>query len=116
METILALALTSHLGLAGDYNEINPSIQLRFDEGFVAGAHYNSESTVSLYAGFRGEYQDFFYEVGVVTGYENADVMPYGRVGYDLGDNYSVFVAPAIEVDAYDNYTVGAVIGLEFYF
>ena len=116
MDIILALATTLHLGLAGDYNEVHPSIQLRADNGLIAGLYHNSEDTLSVYTGYRSEWEKFFLELGVVAGYEHADIMPYGRVGYDFTDNLSVFAAPAFEVDNNDELTIGAVIGIEFSF
>ena len=108
MDIILAIAASAHLGLAGDYNEVHPSIQARFDNGVIAGAYYNSESAVSTYAGLRGEWGDWFLEGGAVTGYQYAKVLPYGRAGYQVTDGMSVFIAPAVEADA-----IGAVIGVE---
>ena len=116
MDIILALATTLHLGLAGDYNEVHPSIQLRADNGLIAGLYHNSEDTLSVYTGYRSEWEKFFLELGVVAGYEHADIMPYGRVGYDFTDNLSVFAAPAFEVDNNDELTIGAVLGIEFSF
>ena len=116
MDIILALATTLHLGLAGDYNEVHPSIQLRADNGLIAGLYHNSEDTLSVYTGYRAEWEKFFIEGGIVAGYEYADIIPYGRVGYDFTDNLSVFAAPAFEVDNNDELTIGAVIGIEFSF
>jgi len=116
MDIILAIATTLHLGLAGDYNEVHPSIQLRADNGLIAGLYHNSEDTLSVYTGYRSEWEKFFLELGVVAGYEHADIMPYGRVGYDFTDNLSVFAAPAFEVDNNDELTIGAVLGIEFSF
>jgi len=113
MDIILAIATTVHLGLAGEYNEVHPNVQLRFDNGIIAGAYHNSEDTVSVFAGMRGEWKGFFLEGGVVTGYEYSNVLPYGRAGYELTDNFSIFVAPAFEaID--DDMTVGAVLGVEY--
>ena len=115
MDIILAIAASAHLGLAGDYNEIHPSIQARFDNGIIAGAYYNSESAVSVYAGLRGEWGDWFAEGGAVAGYQYANVLPYGRAGYQITDSLSVFIAPAFEAWG-DDVTIGAVIGAEYSF
>ena len=111
MDIFLAIATTMHLGLAGEYNEVHPSIQARFDNGLIAGTYYNSEDAVSVFAGLRGEWRGFFLEGGAVTGYEYSYLLPYGRGGYEITDNFSVFIAPAFE--AFDGLTVGAVIGAE---
>lgn len=113
MDIILALATTLHLGLAGEYNEVNPSVQLRFDSGLIAGTYLNSKDSLSTYIGHREEWEDFFLEFGVVSGYGYADIVPYGRVGYDFTENLSVFAGPALE-DSNNKLTLGAVIGIEF--
>ena len=100
----LALAVSLHLGLEGNYNEIHPHIRYN-EQNYIAGAYYNSESNISFYAGKRWEYNDFGLEAGAVTGYSAGDVIPYGRATYK-----NFFVAPAVEGDN----TIGTVIGYEF--
>ena len=99
-----ALALSLHLGLEGDYNEIHPHIRYN-EQNYIAGAYYNSESNISTYVGKRWEYNDFGVELGAVTGYINQPLLPYARVTYN-----NFFIAPAHEVDK----NTGAVIGYEF--
>ena len=99
----LALGISLHLGLNDNYNEIHPHIRYS-EQGYIAGMYYNSESNVSTYIGRRWEYNDFGFEAGAVTGYPQADVMPFVRGTYD-----NFFVAPALEGDD----TVGAVVGYE---
>ena len=48
-------------------------------------------------------------EVGAVTGYSGADVLPMLRLGYEITDNVLLFTAPA-----YADGRVGAVVGLEY--
>ena len=99
----ISLALTLHLGFEGDYNGVHP--QIRYNEqNYIAGVYYNSESRVSFYAGKRWEHNRFGLEAGAVTGYPQADVMPFVRGTYD-----NFFVAPAVEGDD----TVGVVFGYE---
>jgi hypothetical protein len=102
----LALAFSLHLGLEGDYNEIHPHIRYN-EQNYIAGAYYNSESNISLYAGKRWEHNNFGFELGAVTGYVNQPILPYARVTYN-----NFFIAPAHEVDA----NTGAVVGYEFKF
>jgi len=116
MDLILAIAFSSHIGMAGDYNEIHPHVQLRFDSGFVAGAYLNSESNVSPYLGWRFEYEAAFMELGAVGGYTGIAVAPYVRVGYEIKDGVDLFLAPAFETNGSGGVNVGAVIGLEFRF
>ena len=77
----LALGLSLHLGLNNNYNEIHPHVRWS-EQGFIAGAYYNSESNISAYGGYRLEYGDVGLEAGAVTGYSKADVMPFGRITY----------------------------------
>lgn len=78
-----------------------------------AGTDLNSEDTLSVYAGYRAELEGFFLEGGAVTGYGYADIIPYGRIGYDFTENLSVFATPALEANG-DELTLGASIGIEF--
>ena len=83
----LLLAVSTHLGLEGDYNNIHPHARCTVDN-WITGAYYNSERTVSYYIG--QQYGNL--EVGLVTGYSSYDVLPmirYIKNGW--------FVAPAYE-------------------
>ena len=95
----LLLAVSTHLGLEGDYNNIHPHARCTVDN-WITGAYYNSERKVSYYIGTTmGN-----LEVGLVTGYSSYDVLPmirYIKNGW--------FVAPAYEKSG--NY--GLMIGYE---
>lgn len=114
----LALAFSSHLGLAGDYNEVHPALKCdRDDTGLIAGVYLNSEDRASAYAGIKlaGD-GPFWAELGVVSGYKSHDFLPMARVGVDLKGNLSLFAAPAFEEDRRGNITPGLVVGLEIKF
>ena len=96
----LMLAISMHLGLEGDYNAIHPHARCQKD-ALISGVYYNSEENVSAYVGLEHN----GWEVGLVTGYTYADVVPMIRY---KKDNW--FIAPAIE----SNGRKGIVIGLEF--
>jgi hypothetical protein len=104
----LAIALTQHFGLEGTYNEVHPSIRFQQD-AFIAGAYLNSEGHVSPYLGLRYESGRAYVEGGIVGGYSYADILPFGRAGYDFSDSVGVFVAPAFETPN----RVGLVVGIE---
>ena len=111
---ILALALSNHIGMVNEYNEIHPTVKCDVTEtGLIAGVYYNSERNVSFYGGVKVKDKEapFWFEVGAVTGYSDYKVLPFVRVGIDLKENVSLFVAPAIEYDK-----PKAVVGLEFRF
>ena len=95
----LLLAISTHLGLEGDYNNIHPHARCTIDN-WITGAYYNSERTVSYYIG--QQYGNL--EVGLVTGYSSYDVLPMIRY---INDGW--FVAPAYEKSG--NY--GLMIGYE---
>lgn len=104
MSITLGLALSLHLGFEGEYNSIHPHLRYNVDN-YIAGVYYNSEENVSTYVGKRFEHNDFGLEVGAVTGYTTAPVVPYARVTYD-----NFFIAPGVE----ENDNTGVVLGYEF--
>lgn len=114
MDLILALGLSTHLGLANDYNEIHPHVRLKHDN-FISGAYLNSENSLSMYGGLRYEYKDFGLEGALVTGYSMGDAVPMVRGTYNVTDKMVFFTSPAYEThngeDAY-----GLVAGIEFQF
>ena len=104
----LALGLSMHLCLEGDYNSVHPHVRWQ-DDWKIAGAYYNSMDRMSLYAGYRYEYKDFGTELGIVTGYDELnDVVPMIRATYK-----SFFIAPSAE-DFNGNIEPGIVIGIEY--
>ena len=96
-----------HLGIGDGWNNRHPCARYVADD-FTIGAYYNSEYKTSFYLSHTFEYDEWFAEVGAVTGYSGGDVIPMLRIGYAVSDNASVFVSPA-----YSNETLGAVIGIE---
>ena len=110
MTLSLCLAFSAHIALPGDWNQIHPCIRFQ-EDAFIAGAFLNSEDRVSAYAGFELQRGAWFAEIGAVTGYSGADVLPFLRAGVDLNDRTRLFVAPA-----YANGETGAVLGIEFTF
>ena len=99
-----SLALSLHLGLAGNFNAVHPALWLE-QEGWKAGGYFNSNEEVSLFAGRRfGDSP--WVEAGLVSGYH----VPFlARVGVDTVDRVSLWAAPAAEKDG----SKGAVIGIE---
>ena len=111
MDLIWALAISTHLGMEGDYNSIHPHVRF-VEDGAIAGAYYNSMERVSLYAGHRLEFGNAGVEFALVTGYDEfMPIAPYIRGTYDLG-NVRGFVAPTGE--EWDGGTnIGVVFGIE---
>ena len=98
----LSLAISMHLGLENDYNNLHPHARCSIDNT-IAGVYYNSEDNISTYIGMK--YDNI--ELGIVTGYESNDILPMIRYV-----NNGFFISPAYET----NGTYGVVIGLELGF
>jgi hypothetical protein len=107
IDLILAIAFTKHLDNSGlDYNEVHPHIRLEVEQ-YAVGLFINSMGNPTTYASYTwGE--DWFLEVGLMDGYQNR-VLPYGRAGYELHDNVTLFAAPSIVKGEVG----GVVLGLE---
>jgi len=114
MDLIWAIAISTHLGMEGDYNEVHPHVRFS-EDGFIAGSYYNSMERISVYAGSRVEMGAAGLEFAAVTGYDEvAPISPYIRGTYDLG-NVRAFAAPTAEVWNGDT-NIGVVFGIEYQF
>ena len=104
----ILVAITLHLGLEGDYNNIHPHGRCTIDN-WISGAYYNSEENVSLYVGKKIPNVDYIrdLEIGLVTGYSGAKVAPMIRY---INDGW--FVAPSYETTHGGN--IGVTLGYEF--
>jgi hypothetical protein len=103
----LFLALSMHVGLETDYNNIHPHARCTVDNK-IAGVYYNSEDRISTYVGREFELDEYWtLELGLVTGYKSEDILPMIR--YKAG---GLFISPAYEKhNGEENY--GVVIGWE---
>ena len=103
----LFLAVSMHVGLEADYNNIHPHARCTVDNK-IAGVFYNSEDKASAYVGRQFELDEYWnLELGLVTGYDHGTVVPMVR--YKAG---GLFISPAYERHHGDeNY--GVVIGWE---
>ena len=104
----LLVALSLHVGLEGDYNNVHPHGRCTIDN-WITGAYYNSEENVSVYVGKKIPNVDrnWDLEIGLVTGYSGMDVAPMIRY---INDGW--FVAPAYETSFGGN--IGITFGYEF--
>ena len=105
---ILMLALSSHLGLSGDYNSIHPHVRYTSDNSYITGAYYNSDYRPSVYAGREFKFDVAAVEIGAVTGYGSIPVAPFLRV-----KKGNWWAAPGYNVI---NNQVGIVVGYEITF
>ena len=106
----LCFAVSMHLGLGDGWNERHPCARYVADD-FTIGAYLNSEDNTSFYLSHTFEYDQWFAEIGAVTGYSAAAVIPMLRAGYVLNNSVMVFLSPAYEVN---NNAIGLVAGVEF--
>jgi len=105
----LSLAITMHLGLAGDYNSLHPHARCDVNNT-VAGIYYNSEENISGYVGYQFQMpHDIEIELGWVTGYNmdnKYNISPMFRI---VKDNW--FITPAYESGPDEKW--GVAIGFE---
>lgn len=102
---IAGLALSLHVGLEGDYNEVHPYAMCETKDT-VVGLYYNSLDRTSLFGAYKYELnEELNLDVGIVTGYvEGYPVVPMVRLRYK-----DFFVMPAFEDER-----KGIVMGLQF--
>lgn len=105
----LCLAITTHIGLAGDWQNLHPCIRYEAD-AFTIGAFLNSENSLSLYSSYTFENGPWSLEAGLATGYSGAALIPILRGAVELDKNVLLFISPAYETV---NKTFGVVLGVE---
>ena len=90
--------MSMHVGLEANYNNIHPHARCTVDDK-IAGVFYNSEDRISGYIGREFELDEYWnLEIGLVTGYKTADVLPMVR--YKAGGfSYAVDNPSLIEFD-----------------
>jgi hypothetical protein len=112
MDFLLGMALSAHMGLNGEYNELHPHFRLE-NESFVGGLYYNSMERATFYGGYNHKIDNFFIEGGLATGYDEVSpIVPYARAGFNFKD-INVFLAPVAE-EWNNDINYGAVIGVEY--
>ena len=94
---IFSIAVSTHLGLSGDFANVHPHVQYQMPNNYIVGAYHNSDKRASVYFGKRIEWKAPFdimpevsIEYGIVHGYKEWDVAPMLKVNYG-----NIFVAPA---------------------
>ena len=102
---VLGLALSLHVGLQNDYNQVHPYVMCEKNQ-VITGLYCNSLDKVSVV--LAKEYDltdDLKLDVGIVSGYVY-DIVPMVRLKYK-----NLFLMPALE----DNRT-GLVFGYQYEF
>lgn len=92
---ILLIAASLHVGAQQEYNEIHPALGIECEE-WSAGYFENSEGGDSLWAAKRFTRNHLFGEIGLASGYLDNPVIPFARIGYDLGF-VEISAMPSIE-------------------
>lgn len=110
---IFSIAVSSHLGLSGDFANVHPHVQYQLPNNYITGVYHNSDKRAGIYFGKRtswyapyGVLPELSIEYGVVHGYKEWDVAPMLKINYG-----NVFIAPAATKD-----DVGVVTGIEVKF
>lgn len=103
------LALTTHIALGGDWNEVHPCVRLS-ENNWTVGAYLNSENSLSLYSSYTFENGPWSLEAGLATGYSGAALIPILRGAVKIDKNILLFISPAYETV---NKTFGVVLGIE---
>ena len=74
----ILLTLSLHLGMEHGFNEVNPHIRCDIANSSF-GAYYNSEKDISFYMSQNLKIRESEIEVGLATGYRDANVVPLVR-------------------------------------
>tara|TARA_R100001480_G_scaffold40757_1_gene53474 strand:+ start:50 stop:433 length:384 start_codon:yes stop_codon:yes gene_type:complete len=72
------LTLSLHLGIQHGFNEINPHIRCEVASSSF-GMYYNSERNISFYMSQNLKIRESEVEIGLATGYRDANVIPLVR-------------------------------------
>ena len=72
------LTLSLHLGMQAGFNEINPHLRCDINN-YSTGIYYNSEKNVSFYVSRDFSIRESEIEIGLVTGYRDANIIPLVR-------------------------------------
>ena len=72
------LTLSLHLGMQAGFNEINPHIRCDVANSSF-GMYYNSERNISFYMSQNLKIRESEIEIGLATGYRDANVIPLIR-------------------------------------
>ena len=109
---VFSIALTTHIGYDGDYNNVIPHLKYKGDE-YSYGVFVNSEGSLSAYGGLELDTDRWTTEFGLTTGYQAYPIVPYIRSTYRINDGTKIFFTPAPEAGD-DIFTTGLVIGIEY--
>ena len=72
------LTLSLHLGMQAGFNEVNPHIRCEVANSSF-GMYYNSERNISFYMSQNLKIRESEIEIGLATGYKDANVIPLIR-------------------------------------
>ena len=61
---IFSIAVSTHLGLSGDFASVHPHVQYQAPNDYIVGLYHNSDKRASVYAGKRATYKSLDIEYG----------------------------------------------------
>ena len=93
----LGLHIGSQHFPAQEYNNFNPGAYYIHDNGATVGTYYNSERRQSVYAGWTWDSGPWRLQVGAITGYERAKVLPVVMPSVALGHGFRLVMLPKVE-------------------
>lgn len=103
---IFSIALSTHIGLTGDFASVHPHVQYQLPNNYITGIFHNSDKRAGAYIGKRTKYKTLDIEYGLVHGYKSFDIAPMIKVNYG-----PLFIAPAAT-----EHDIGVVTGIEVKF
>ena len=103
---IFSIAVSTHLGLSGDFANVHPHVQYQLPNNYITGVYHKSDKRAGIYFEKLTTYKQLDIEYGLVHGYKEWDVAPMLKINYG-----NVFIAPAATKD-----DVGVVTGIEVKF
>ena len=102
---VLGLALSMHIGLENNYNQVHPYLMCEKNQ-VITGIYHNSLDKTSVVLAKEFDlHDDLQLDVGIVTGYVY-DVVSMVRLKYK-----NLFLMPALEEDR-----TGVVLGYQYEF
>jgi hypothetical protein len=108
LDFFYGILFSLHLGYENNYNGFNPYVGTYLTDNIAVGGYYNSEEKLSAYVAYMTEY----LELGLVTGYTTAPVVPMVKFNYK-----NFFITPSLETIINENGTIhtpGIVFGFDW--
>lgn len=94
-QTTVGVHLASLHAPAREHNNINPGVYVRSEAGWMAGAYYNSQRRMTVYAGREWALGGpWAVQTALATGYTYAPIVPVVGLTYSIGGGWRVTALP----------------------